>query len=692
MDYNSNIEWQWWNDSAWIPYDSVNQQKIETAYQNFPSSSKSTSYFVDIETFNPISKSMEMKRIYPMISSQTHLEKNGQENRYRVRRIRRLDLSTDEQKEKNRKVIWEYSNDYRLKWYPYDDKNQKVIESAYVTEFPDVDIFVTIPSGKLLKYRLNFKEGTQTLIKDDGNLDTNIVRPFRRSVIQGDVEKSSSSTVTSPKKPLISSSISPYTTPSKSLTSPTKSLISSSIIPSKSLMGSKEEVKEGKAEKGAKDDEVLLSRDVIWGYTSPDGYRIYPFRLSDQDKIEQKYKQALAIDAPGIGNDHKYYNFTPSSKIYFGDNIGNYMGWINSNDISLGVPYVRSVVRLEKGGVLSNNYWFYSDKGGRQNVIEPIYQEKIFDGQTTINNIFDGNPLYELQRDPDNGDVYIDSTSNPQIDTSKQLSLRTIKYEDSKFRDGIRRKISAQQMISFCESNPSVVSFERFEGSIPAQSLPKTGPRVKVIVDNLDTLVAAQQLINAGFKEIGILNLANDKRRGGGFIEGSLAQEETLFRRTNLPCLVPESVYPFSRQGNNATVLYVSPVSVYRMDELNSFIPLNPLFQVSCVFAAAQNKPPLVTLANGQRKYKNTNDEKFIRDVIEKVFYVFAKNGQKNLVLGAIGCGAFDNPANVVARIFREQVEKYKHVFETIVFAVFIVNEKDKENFKIFSDTFADFS
>jgi uncharacterized protein (TIGR02452 family) len=53
------------------------------------------------------------------------------------------------------------------------------------------------------------------------------------------------------------------------------------------------------------------------------------------------------------------------------------------------------------------------------------------------------------------------------------------------------------------------------------------------------------------------------------------------------------------------------------------------------------------------------------------------------LVLGAFGCGAFENDPNVVARAYRIALEEFPRVFERIEFAIYCPAGKS-ENYEAF--------
>ena len=60
-----------------------------------------------------------------------------------------------------------------------------------------------------------------------------------------------------------------------------------------------------------------------------------------------------------------------------------------------------------------------------------------------------------------------------------------------------------------------------------------------------------------------------------------------------------------------------------------------------------------------------------------------AAKGADTLVLGAFGCGAFQNNPEVVASASKEVVSKYMNCFETIEYAIYC-SPRDEENYKIF--------
>ena len=64
-------------------------------------------------------------------------------------------------------------------------------------------------------------------------------------------------------------------------------------------------------------------------------------------------------------------------------------------------------------------------------------------------------------------------------------------------------------------------------------------------------------------------------------------------------------------------------------------------------------------------------------------------NGIRHVVLSAFGCGAFKNPADQVAKVYRKVVEDYRRDFDVIIFAIFYPGYGPK-NYDAFYQAFKD--
>lgn len=71
---------------------------------------------------------------------------------------------------------------------------------------------------------------------------------------------------------------------------------------------------------------------------------------------------------------------------------------------------------------------------------------------------------------------------------------------------------------------------------------------------------------------------------------------------------------------------------------------------------------------------------------IKRILDVASKENVQVLILGAFGCGAFQNPPEVVSSIFARLIRKYD--FEIVEFAVFC--RGDTKNFDVFQKRLAE--
>lgn len=66
-----------------------------------------------------------------------------------------------------------------------------------------------------------------------------------------------------------------------------------------------------------------------------------------------------------------------------------------------------------------------------------------------------------------------------------------------------------------------------------------------------------------------------------------------------------------------------------------------------------------------------------------RFFEVAGVNGNEVLILGAFGCGAFQNSPQIVAQAYQQVLAEYEGVFETIEFAVY-GSSRDTSNYEWF--------
>lgn len=231
-------------------------------------------------------------------------------------------------------------------------------------------------------------------------------------------------------------------------------------------------------------------------------------------------------------------------------------------------------------------------------------------------------------------------------------------------------------------------------------SPPSNGTPARVIVSRKRTLEAAERYVREG-KKTCVLNFASATNPGGGVTRGSSAQEECICRCSTLyPCLNTRDLWdcfysPHRKAGNplyNDDCVYTPGVCVFREDTTFPELLLKEYWwNVNVITCAAPNlrkapsnvMNPCAGTKAAQISHKEL--ELLLTSRIRRIFQLAAKEENQVLILGAFGCGAFQNPPEVVARVFRKVMEEYELAFETVEYAVYC-SERDIRNYEVFRE------
>lgn len=229
-----------------------------------------------------------------------------------------------------------------------------------------------------------------------------------------------------------------------------------------------------------------------------------------------------------------------------------------------------------------------------------------------------------------------------------------------------------------------------------------------------DTLeVAVDMLVKDSKDSVCIMNMANAFHQGGGWLEGTSAQEEQLFYRTTLaPTMkiqyypLPD-VYPMPGEPNIEEVL-----EGYWIDGMEPTDEVGVVFSPEvavmregppdylCYDLTSDREPEIFSvvsvaaldlrrfLAAGEpvTEFPLREHRDIMKDKIRMVLRVCALNKQYRLVLGALGCGVFKNPPHEVAAIFEEvfDEQEFSGWFREVVFA--ILPDKNDQNVPSFKE------
>ncbi len=202
-------------------------------------------------------------------------------------------------------------------------------------------------------------------------------------------------------------------------------------------------------------------------------------------------------------------------------------------------------------------------------------------------------------------------------------------------------------------------------------------------------------------RKILVLNFANPVHPGGGVRRGARAQEEDLCRRSSLlPALESLVARPHSDYNNGLSgymgsdAMILTPEVEVIKDEHYGL--LDKPFTVAVLTCAA----PMVS--HGMGTLTRAQYEELFYHRIMMVFHIAIYYGYTHLVLGAWGCGAFGNDANLVSDLFYNAMKELKvplqkngtgtvkDFFRRIDFAV-LDRTNDKYNYKAFLRNFENF-
>lgn len=213
-----------------------------------------------------------------------------------------------------------------------------------------------------------------------------------------------------------------------------------------------------------------------------------------------------------------------------------------------------------------------------------------------------------------------------------------------------------------------------------------------VAISENTTFAEARKYANSG--RVAVLNFANPVNPGGGVENGAMAQEECLCRSSNLyTCLRADHLfndyydYHARMQGHfySDRLIYTHGVTVFKDDKpVPKMLLQEDWFKVDVITCAA---PYL-----GGSKYTNlTVLKRIFQNRITNIMEAALDNKVDTIILGAFGCGAFKNPAYVVAEAFKSVIEskQYCKKIKHIIFAIKPDSEKDLgENYRAFAHVF----
>lgn len=269
-----------------------------------------------------------------------------------------------------------------------------------------------------------------------------------------------------------------------------------------------------------------------------------------------------------------------------------------------------------------------------------------------------------------------------KIESEKQIALDTLKIIDQGYflspnnkpieiSDLLKLSKDGTKVYTTLETDDLIIDTDKFEPYY----------KTEYSVVNKTTLDIVKELFLQGNKDVLCLNFASAKKPGGYFLGESIAQEESIVRRTGLySCLKKSSEY-YETNRKIKSALY-NDYMIY-----SPFVPiiknnnggtLETKMHCAVITAPAVNKRRL------KKKEAGKIDQivSAMKKRIKKVLAVSLTNNHKTLVLGAWGCGIFGNEPADIAAYFKEILESdFKNCFKKVVFAIYTKNDSLIEAF-----------
>ncbi|SES41173.1 TIGR02452 family protein [Butyrivibrio fibrisolvens] len=256
-----------------------------------------------------------------------------------------------------------------------------------------------------------------------------------------------------------------------------------------------------------------------------------------------------------------------------------------------------------------------------------------------------------------------------------------------------RENVRLRESIKQASENQKLI----LEGdSLFATEKDKYDESAKIVVSKKKTFEAASAY--KGMK-VAVHNFASATNPGGGVVKGSTAQEECLCRCSTLYSMlnVKEMWNEFYAPHRNAAdpihnddIIYTPGVVVFKTDTAAPVVmPETQWYEVDVITCAAPNlrdNPSNPYNKNdGNRKAKISDREllELHEKRLKRILDVAVDNDDEVVILGAFGCGAFQNKPDIVAKAASNVIGDFLHLFKNIEFAVYC-SPRDSRNYDVF--------
>ena len=160
-------------------------------------------------------------------------------------------------------------------------------------------------------------------------------------------------------------------------------------------------------------------------------------------------------------------------------------------------------------------------------------------------------------------------------------------------------------------------------------------------IENVSSVDAVIQSARQGLCQVAVLNFASAKNPGGGFLNGAIAQEESLAVSSGLYQTLLKNPQYYEVNRSCGTMCYTH-YAIYSPDVVFFRDGKGDLLETPCT--ACVLTLPAVNYGQVLVKGEDAGKAKEImRQRMALCLALFAEEGCRNLILGAYGCGVFRN-------------------------------------------------
>lgn len=282
----------------------------------------------------------------------------------------------------------------------------------------------------------------------------------------------------------------------------------------------------------------------------------------------------------------------------------------------------------------------------------------------------------------------------PLVSEADAASLRSYGAGSARRREVLRETIAAFENADPPDRYPRLAAANLARWAAAAR-VERAAVEVAVIPG--DWGAVTQELTRRHGRCFAVLNMANAFTPGGAYVEGAIAQEENMFRRTDCHFRVGPEEYDADEDA------YL-PAVTRLLEARDGMVYLDVDHPRTCIrgpedrgrddlgypWLADDEVFPFFELRAAARDLRDGApfDADDARRRIAAQLATLRSHGIRHAVLGAFGCGAFRNPAERVAAIYREELAACATDFDVVAFAIFAAGY-GPDNYSPFAAAFA---